>query len=84
MPYVWKYKYPIVKIKDICLLGSGGTPSRSCPQYYKGSIPWIKTGEVLNEEIFETEEHITEDAIANSSDKKSVDNISPLLFAISS
>lgn len=61
------FKYPIVKIKDICLLGSGGTPSRSCPQYYKGSIPWIKTGEVLNEEIFETEEHITEDAIANSS-----------------
>ena len=63
------FKYPIVKIKDLCLLGSGGTPSRSCPQYYKGDIPWIKTGEVLNEEIFETEEHITEDAIANSSAK---------------
>ncbi len=63
------FKYPIVKIKDLCLLGSGGTPSRSCPQYYKGNIPWIKTGEVLNEEIFETEEHITEDAIANSSAK---------------
>lgn len=63
------FKYPMVKIKDICLLGSGGTPSRSCPQYYNGSIPWIKTGEVLNEEIFETKEHITEDAIANSSAK---------------
>ena len=63
------FKYPIIKIKDICQLGSGGTPSRSCPQYYKGNIPWIKTGEVLNEEIFETEEHITEDAIANSSAK---------------
>ena len=63
------FKYPQVKIKDICLLGSGGTPSRSHPQYYNGNIPWIKTGEVLNEEIFETEEHITEDAIANSSAK---------------
>lgn len=63
------FKYPMFKIKDICQLGSGGTPSRSCPQYYKGNIPWIKTGEVLNEEIFETEEHITEDAIANSSAK---------------
>jgi len=61
------FKYPKVKIKDICLIGSGGTPSRSCSQYYKGNIPWIKTGEVLNEEIFDTEEHITEDAIANSS-----------------
>lgn len=61
------FKYPLAKIKDICRLGSGGTPSRSCPQYYKGTIPWVKTGEVLNDEIFETEEHITEDAIANSS-----------------
>ena len=63
------FKYPMVKIKDICLLGSGGTPSRSCPKYYNGNIPWIKTGEVLNEEIIETEEHITEEAIANSSAK---------------
>ena len=61
------FKFPMAKIKDICRIGSGGTPSRSCPQYYKGSIPWVKTGEVLNDEIFETEEHITEDAIANSS-----------------
>ena len=61
------FKYPIVKIKDLCQLGSGGTPSRSCPQYYNGTIPWVKTGEVFNEEIFETEEHITEEAIANSS-----------------
>ena len=63
------FKYPVRKISSLCQLGSGGTPSRSCPQYYNGNIPWIKTGEVLNEEIFETKEHITEDAIANSSAK---------------
>ena len=63
------FKYPIVKIKNLCQLGSGGTPSRSCPQYYKGNIPWVKTGEVINEEILETEEHITEEAIAKSSAK---------------
>lgn len=63
------FKYPIVKVKDICLLGSGGTPSRSCPNYYKGVIPWIKTGEVINNVILETEEHISEEAIANSSAK---------------
>lgn len=61
--------YPKVKIKDLCQIGSGGTPSRSCPQYYKGSIPWVKTGEVLNDEIFDTEEYITEDGIKNSSAK---------------
>lgn len=63
------FKYPIVKIRDLCQLGSGGTPSRTCLQYYGGTIPWIKTGEVVNEEIFETEEHITEEAIENSSAK---------------
>lgn len=63
------FKYPITKIRSICQLGSGGTPSRSCPQYYNGTIPWVKTGEVLNDEIFDTEEHITEQAIANSSAK---------------
>lgn len=64
-----KFKYPVIKVKNLCQLGSGGTPSRSFLQYYKGNIPWVKTGEVVNEEIFETEEHITEDAIANSSVK---------------
>ena len=32
-------------------------------------IPWVKTGEVLNGEIYDTEEHITEDAIIHSSAK---------------
>lgn len=62
-------KYPQKKIKEICLLGSGGTPSRTKKDYYNGRIPWIKTGEVLNNEIFETEECITEKAIENSSAK---------------
>lgn len=63
------FKFPLVKIMNLCQLGSGGTPSRSCPQYFKGNIPWVKTGEVINDEIIETEEHITEEAIANSSAK---------------
>ena len=61
--------YPIVKIHNLCQLGSGGTPPRSRPHYYKGVIPWVKTGEVINEEILDTEEHITEEAIAKSSAK---------------
>ena len=63
------FKYPIVKIKDLCHLGSGDTPSRSKSEYYNGSIPWVKTGEVVNDVIVETEEHITKEAIANSSAK---------------
>ena len=62
-------KYPSKKIQDICSLGSGGTPSRSNPSYYKGDIPWVKTGEVVNDVIFHTEEHINQNAIENSSAK---------------
>ena len=59
--------YKVVRIKDVCKVNSGGTPSRSNKSYYQGNIPWIKTGEVLNDIIYDTEEHITEEAVANSS-----------------
>ena len=61
--------YPIYKVKALCKVGSGGTPSRTTKKYYDGNIPWIKTGEVLNNVILDTEEKITQEAIANSSAK---------------
>ena len=62
-------KFPTRPIGSICDSGSGGTPSRSVGSYYGGNIPWIKTGEVLDDIIYDTEEKITQDAIANSSAK---------------
>ena len=61
--------YPTKKLIKVCSIGSGGTPSRNHPEYYEGTIPWIKTGEILNEIIYETEENITQEAINNSSAK---------------
>lgn len=61
--------YPIKTIQELCKVGSGGTPSRSQSDYYRGSIPWVKTGEVVNDIILDTEEHISEQAIADSSAK---------------
>lgn len=46
---------------------AGGTPSRSCPEYYGGSVPWLKSAEVRNDNITTTEERITELGIAKSS-----------------
>lgn len=48
---------------------SGGTPSRKVDSYYRGNIPWVKSGELNYNIIYDTEEKITEDAIANSSAK---------------
>lgn len=48
---------------------SGGTPSRSKPDYFKGSIPWFKTKELQDNILIESEECITENALKNSSAK---------------
>lgn len=61
--------YRVEKISALCKVSSGGTPSRDRKEYYNGRIPWIKTGEVVNDVIYDTEEKITEEAIANSSAK---------------
>ena len=58
-----------VKLGDIFEIGSGGTPSKSCPEYYGGDIPWVKTGDLKSEYIYEVENFITEDGLRNSSAK---------------
>jgi type I restriction enzyme, S subunit len=49
--------------------GSGGTPSRNNLAYYGGNIPWIKTGELGQGIITDTEEKITELGLQKSSAK---------------
>ncbi|KGM52649.1 hypothetical protein N800_11255 [Lysobacter daejeonensis GH1-9] len=48
---------------------SGGTPSRSVPEYFVGDINWVKTQELDELFIFDTEEHISEAALKNSAAK---------------
>lgn len=54
---------------EICFTTSGGTPSRNKIEFYQGSIPWVKSGELDKGIIYDTEEHISEEAIKNSSAK---------------
>ena len=57
-------------IGECCKLGSGGTPSKSHPEYYdNGDIPWLKTGEIDWNDIYEVEEKITQEGMKNSSAK---------------
>ncbi len=57
------------KIGEVFEVGSGGTPPKSHPEYYGGSIPWIKTGDLKCEYLYEAEDYITEDGLRNSSAK---------------
>jgi type I restriction enzyme S subunit len=56
-------------LASVAAWGSGGTPSRSNATYYGGNIPWIKTGELGQRLILDTEEKITELGLRNSSAK---------------
>lgn len=53
-----------------CDVFSGGTPARSHSEYYGSNIPWIKSGELNQHDIYRTEEHITELGLKNSSAKQ--------------
>ena len=58
-----------VKLGDIFEIGSGGTPSKLHPEYYNGNIPWVKTGDLKAEYLYEVEDYITEEGLINSSAK---------------
>jgi len=63
-------KWDYSKLGDVCKTSSGGTPLRSHPEFYEnGTIPWLKSGEVAQGYIYESEEFITEEALAMSSAK---------------
>ena len=49
---------------------SGGTPSRSNPKFWDNhQYRWLKSGEVANNVVFDTEEYISEDGLNGSSAK---------------
>ena len=54
------------KLSEICSFFSGGTPSSSKKEYYDGNIPFIRSGELHEEQ---TELFITEDGFKNSAAK---------------
>lgn len=66
---VFSKYFNCLRIKDVCEIGSGGTPLRSIKKYFSGDIPWIKTGELNHNIIMDSEEKITQEAIENSSAK---------------
>jgi type I restriction enzyme S subunit len=59
-----------MQLSSVCeRITSGGTPSRKISEYFTGDIPWVKTQELLDRWIDDTDEHITPSAVANSSSK---------------
>jgi type I restriction enzyme, S subunit len=65
LPDGWKW----TTIGEVAKTTSGGTPLRKHPEYYGGSIPWVKSGELGDSIVTSVEETITEVGLRNSSAK---------------
>ncbi|HJK33075.1 MAG TPA: restriction endonuclease subunit S [Methanocorpusculum sp.] len=65
-----KEKWPKARLGDVAKISSGGTPSRSNPEFWdNGTIPWVKIGDIEGKYINDTEEYITVSGLKNSSAK---------------
>lgn len=60
-------KWPCSLLTEVCeAIFGGGTPSKSHPEYFTGTIPWVSPKDMKHLVISDSIDHITEDAIANS------------------
>jgi type I restriction enzyme S subunit len=62
-------EWDVVAIGNLVETSSGGTPSRNIKEYFEGKIPWVKSGELEDNIICDTEEKITENGLQSSSAK---------------
>jgi type I restriction enzyme, S subunit len=62
VPQHWEVR----KLKFIASFAGGGTPSKENPDYWTGNIPWISPKDMKFPIIVDTEEHITKEAIYDS------------------
>lgn len=64
-----KSKYDVDFLGNVCDIKIGGTPSRENLNYFSGENLWVSIKEMNGQEITDTEEKITDEAINNSNVK---------------
>lgn len=65
IPQNWTIK----KLFELSDVGQGGTPSTSHSEYWDGDIPWLRSGELLDNIITDSRKKITKKGLQNSSTK---------------
>jgi len=63
IPQHWNVR----KLKYEMSFRGGGTPSKGNARYWNGTIPWVSPKDMKSEVIHDTEDHITERAVVESS-----------------
>lgn len=57
------------KLRHVAQFCGGGTPSKSNDEYWQGDIPWVSPKDMKTDWVSDTEDHVTEEAIEESSTK---------------
>ena len=60
---------PMVALDDLGKWHSGGTPPRGSGHYFEGDIPWFSSGELDSMYVSNSSEHISEEAVRETSAK---------------
>ena len=59
--------WPALKIKFLATLQGGGTPSKDNEAFWSGGdIPWVSPKDMKVRDLYDTEDHITAEAVAQS------------------
>jgi type I restriction enzyme S subunit len=61
--------WELVRLGELGEWTSGGTPTRTKPEYFQGNIPWFSAGELNDSYLLESKEQITQEALEVSSAK---------------
>lgn len=59
-------KWPTFPLSHLVRFVGGGTPSKADPAFWSGGIPWVSPKDMATRDIWDTQDHITEEAIAQS------------------
>jgi type I restriction enzyme S subunit len=62
-------KAPATPLSELITLIGGGTPSKSNPEYWQGSVPWVSPKDMKSRTIRDSADHISDSAIQGSAAK---------------
>jgi type I restriction enzyme S subunit len=54
------------KLKRVVRFAGGGTPAKDTAAFWSGDIPWVSPKDMKSEVISDTEDHVTDEAVAGS------------------
>lgn len=62
-------QWSVRKYKSICNIYAGGTPDTNKLEFWNGDIPWLPSGKIKNDDIYEADKFITNLGLEKSSTK---------------